>query len=162
MSEGVKSAWQMLRESSIACYVGLALPRFLVRLPYGLKTKSIDSFAFEEMPDEPCHECYLWGNAAFIKVELLARNFKNRGWSMQPGEEYQTDSLPLHYYQQDGETLCKPVAEILLTEKGGEIISQQGLMPLWSVNNSDAIRSSDFRSVAENGQTIVGRWAARD
>ncbi len=160
ISEGVSSAWKMLRQSSVAAYIGLALPRFLLRLPYGRKTRPIDSFSFEEMPDEPCHACYLWGNAAFIKVELLARNFKKRGWQMRPGEEYQTDGLPVHYYKEDGETVGKPVAEILLTEKGGEIISQQGLMPLWSVKNSDAIRSSDFRSVDENGQTIIGRWVS--
>ncbi len=160
ISEGVKSAWQMLRQSSVAAYIGLALPRFLLRLPYGKQTRPIDSFTFEEMPDKHCHACYLWGNAAFIKVELLARNFKKRGWQMQPGEEYQTDSLPVHCYKEDGETMSKPVAEILLTEKGGEIISQQGLMPLWSVKNSDAIRSSDFRSVDENGQTIIGRWVS--
>ncbi len=158
ISDGVSNAWQMLRQSPVAAHIGLALPRFLLRLPYGKKTKPIDSFSFEEMPEEHCHACYLWGNAAFLKVELLARNFKNRGWQMQPGEEYQTGSLPVHYYQDEGETVGKPVAEILLTEKGGEIISQRGLMALWSVKNMDAIRSSDFRSVAENGQTIVGRW----
>jgi type VI secretion system protein ImpC len=160
VSEGVASAWQMLRQSPIAAYIGLALPRFMLRLPYGRKTRPIDSFAFEEMPDEPCHASYLWGNAAFIKVELLARNFKKCGWQMQPGEVYQTEGLPVHYYTEDGETVSKPVAEILLTEKGGELLSQQGLMPLWSVKNSDAIRSSDFRSVAENGQTIIGRWVS--
>jgi type VI secretion system protein ImpC len=160
ISDGVSNAWQMLRQSPVAAHIGLALPRFLLRLPYGKKTKPIDSFSFEEMPEEHCHACYLWGNAAFLKVELLARNFKTHGWAMQPGEEYQTDSLPVHYYQDEGETVGKPVAEILLTEKGGEIISQQGLMALWSVKNMDAIRSSDFRSVAENGQTIVGRWGS--
>jgi type VI secretion system protein ImpC len=160
LSDGMKNAWQMLRQSPVAAYIGLALPRFLLRLPYGKKTKPIDSFAFEEMSDEPCHASYLWGNAAFIKVELLARSFKKHGWQMQPGEEFQTDNLPVHYYEEDGETISKPVAEILLTQKGGEIISQQGMMPLWSVKNRDCIRSSDFRSVAENGQTIVGRWVS--
>lgn len=160
LSEGVSSAWQMLRQSSVAAYIGLALPRFLLRLPYGKKSNPVESFAFEEMPDKHCHACYLWGNAAFIKVELLARNFKKHGWHMRPGEEYQTDSLPVHFYQQDGETVSKPIAEIFLTEKGGQIISRQGLMPLWSVKNMDAIRSTDYRSVAENGQTIIGRWAS--
>jgi len=158
ISEGVNSAWHMLRQSPVAAYIGLALPRFLLRLPYGKNSKPVESFAFEEMPDKHCHSCYLWGNAAFVKVELLARNFKNRGWNMRPGEEYQTEKLPVHYYQEDGETVGKPVAEILLTEKGGEVMRQQGLTPLWSVKNMDAIRSNDYRSVAENGHTIVGRW----
>lgn len=157
-SDGFTRTWQMLRQSSVAAYISLALPRFLLRLPYGKKSKPIDAFTFEEMPDEPCHTCYLWGNAAFVKVELLARNFKNRGWDMQPGEEYQTENLPVHYYQEEGETVGKPVAEILLTEKCAELIRQQGLTPLLSVKNMDAVRSADYRSVAENAQTIAGRW----
>lgn len=157
-SDGFNRAWQMLRQSSVSAYLGLALPRFLLRLPYGKRNGSVDSFNFEEMPDEHCHACYLWGNAAFVKVELLARNFKKRGWAMQPGEEYQTENLPVHYYQEDGETVGKPVAEILLTEKCAEMMRQRGLTPLLSVKNMDAVRSADYRSVAENAQTIIGRW----
>lgn len=158
VSEGVNKAWQMLRQSPMASYLGLALPRFLLRLPYGKKSKPIDSFAFEEMPDEHCHECYLWGNAAFIKAELLMRNFKSNGWDILPGQVNQTDGLPVHTYEEEGETVNKPVAEILLTERGGEIISNHGFMSLWSVRNTDAIRSADFRSVNENGHEIIGRW----
>ena len=157
-SEGFKRAWQMLRQSSVAAYIGLALPRFLLRLPYGRKSKPVESFAFEEMPEAPCHASYLWGNAAFVKVELLARNFIERGWAMKPGEEYQTEGLPVHYYREEGETVGKPVAEILLTEKCAEAMRRQGLTPLLSVKNMDAVRSADYRSVAENPQTIVGRW----
>ena len=156
---GALSAWEMLRNSSDAKYIGLALPRFLLRLPYGDKSKPVDSFEFEEMPEDHCHNCYLWGNAAFIKVELLARNFRKQGWSMKPGEVYQTDNLPLHYYKEDGETVTKAVAEIYLTERGGEMLSANGLMPVWSVKNMDSLRSSDFRSLHASGQLLKGRWA---
>lgn len=158
LSEGVNKAWEMLRQSPAASYVSLALPRFLLRLPYGKKSKPIDTFDFEEMTDENNHHDYLWGNAAFIKVECLAQNFKNNGWNMQPSEVFQTENLPVHYFKHDGETLSKPIAEIMLTEKGGEIISSKGLVSLWSVRNADCIRSSDYRSLNENNQTIVGRW----
>jgi len=158
MKSGVQSAWQMLRESPVAHYLGLALPGFLLRLPYGKKSRPIESFSFEEMPDEHCHDCYLWGNAAFLKVECLARNFNHNGWLLQPETVYQTENLPVHYYKDAGETQAKPVAEILLTEKGGEIFSQQGLIPVWSVRDADIIRSSDYRSLAIDGKTLRGRW----
>ncbi len=157
-SDGFKRAWQMLRQSPVAAYVSLALPRFLLRLPYGKKSSPIESFRFEEMPDEPCHACYLWGNAAFVKVELLARNFIKRGWNMKPGEEHQTGDLPVHYYSDEGETVSKPVAEILLTEKCAEMMRQKGTTPLLSVRDMDAVRSTDYRSVAEDARTIAGRW----
>lgn len=158
ISEGTHKAWQMLRQSSVASYIGLALPRFLLRLPYGKKSKPIDAFTFEEQTDENSHDSYLWGNAAFIKTECLARNFYNNSWNMQLGDVFQTDNLPVHYFQEDGETVNKPVAEIMLTEKGGEILNNNGLISLWSVRNMDCIRSTDYRSINENTLNISGRW----
>src|SRR6056297_1666785 len=42
------AAWRSLRESEDSKYIGLAMPRFLARLPYGAKTDPVDEFAFEE------------------------------------------------------------------------------------------------------------------
>ena len=52
------AAWQALRRSAEAEWVGLALPRFLLRLPYGPDTDSTEAFGFEEMPGTPVHEDY--------------------------------------------------------------------------------------------------------
>src|ERR1700722_1885324 len=40
--------WRSLRASENSRYVGLAMPRFLARLPYDPKKKPIEDFAFEE------------------------------------------------------------------------------------------------------------------
>lgn len=144
----VATAWSLLRHSDEADYLAMVVPGFLLRAPYGKKSKPIESFAFEEMPELPCHSCYLWGNGAFIKAEQMARAFIKDAWDMNPAEAYQVDRLPVHYYQEDGELLAKPCAEIQLTEQGGRRMVQQGLIPLWSVRSSDAIRSSDFNSLA--------------
>ena len=42
------AGWRSLRESDDARYIGLALPRFLGRTPYGAKTNPVDAFDFEE------------------------------------------------------------------------------------------------------------------
>ncbi len=56
-------AWSGLRHSPEARWIGLALPRFLLRLPYGKDTVSIESFPFEEMPKSDhgayFHQSYL-------------------------------------------------------------------------------------------------------
>lgn len=140
-------AWKMLRESNEAEHLALVLPGFLLRTPYGKKSKPIESFKFEEMPEQHCHTCYLWGNGAFIKALQMASAFIKKGWQMTPQEEYQIDDMPLHHYLDDGEMVTKPIAEILLTERGGRRILEQGLIPLWSVKNSDSIRSSDFNTL---------------
>jgi hypothetical protein len=53
--------WQAFRESEDARYVGLTLPRFLLRLPYGQNTVPVKSFVFEEDVVGK-HDSYLWGN----------------------------------------------------------------------------------------------------
>lgn len=161
-AEAIQKAWSLLRESPVAHYIGLALPRFILRQPYGRKGSQVDSFEFEEIDiNEPVsarHNSYLWGNAAILKTELLARGFLNKAWGMQPGEEFQVEKLSLHYYEDDGEIVNKPVAEIYLTEKGAEKITAQGMMPVFSVRNMDVIRSSDFRSLSIDGDKLRGRW----
>jgi type VI secretion system protein ImpC len=144
----VSEAWSMLRQSPVAGSLSLALPRFLLRPPYGAGSQRIKSFAFEEMPDGPVHEHYLWGNAAFLKAEQLARTFSDQGRDMRPGEAALTEDLPLHHYQERGETVLKPCAEIPLTETGARMMIEQGLIPLWSVKNADRIHSDDFHSIA--------------
>jgi type VI secretion system protein ImpC len=57
--------WQAFRESEDARYVGLTLPRFLLRLPYGQNTVPTKAFNFEEDVVGK-HDSYLWGNSASI------------------------------------------------------------------------------------------------
>ena len=162
LKPGVEQAWQILRENPVAQYVGLALPRFLLRLPYGKKSRPIDSFSFEELTSDvrANHEGFLWGNAAFIKAEQLARAFSEKHWQMNPGEAAQTNNLPMYYYDDEGESELMPCAEIYLTEKGGRKISEAGLISLWSVKNRDTLVSSDFNSLAADRTMLQGRWVA--
>jgi type VI secretion system protein ImpC len=70
--DGIDKAWSDLRHSADAPWIGLALPRFLLRLPYGKDTEAIESFPFEEMPKSE-HGSYLWGNPAFFCAFLLGQ-----------------------------------------------------------------------------------------
>jgi len=156
-ADGV-SAWTGLRRLPEAGAIGLALPRFLLRLPYGRKTDPIESFDFEEMPDLPAHENYLWGNPAFVCALLLAQSFSEYGWDLHPGVIAELDGLPLHVYEQDGEAVLKPCAEALLTENAAEHILERGLMPLVSLKGQDRVRLMRFQSIAEPLRALAGRW----
>ena len=59
------AAWRSLRESEDARYLGLAMPRFLSRLPYGVKTNPVEAFNFEEETGGGDHSKYTWCNAAY-------------------------------------------------------------------------------------------------
>lgn len=145
----VEEAWVMLRKSPVAKNISLALPRFILREPYGSKAAPVKLFSFEEMSQPPRHEDYLWGNPAFLKAEQIARSFLKTGWEMQYANVMNTEDLPVHYYQDAGRTVVKPCAEIPLTDTGASQMIAQGLIPLWSVKDADRIHSGDFHSIAE-------------
>jgi type VI secretion system protein ImpC len=154
-----REAWDALRELPEATSLGLALPRFLLRLPYGKETEPIEGFPFEEVRENPEHARYLWGNPAFACVYLLAEAFGQHGWNMRPGVVRDIQSLPLHTYQTDGQSLVKPCAETLLSEKAAERLLDQGLMPLVSFHGRDAVRLARFQSVANPLKPLAGRWS---
>jgi type VI secretion system protein ImpC len=111
-----REAWRQLRGNPDARWIGLALPRFLLRLPYGRGTSPCESFDFEEMPQPPVHESYLWGSPAVACACLLGQAFNVRGWQLHPGLRNQIDGLPVHTYRAAGESRTTPPAETWITD----------------------------------------------
>jgi len=140
-SKDAERSWEALSASPEAAAIGLALPRFLLRLPYGAKTSTIDSFQFEEMPGAPAHTDYLWSNPSLACAYLLGQGSS--------GGQTPTliTGLPVHIYQSEGEPVAKPCAEVLLSEKDAEWVMEQGFMPLVAIKNQDAIRMLRFQSI---------------
>ena len=68
--------WRSLRDSENARYIGLAMPRFLSRLPYGAKTNPVDDFAFEEDTEGADDSKYVWSNSAYAMATNITRAFK--------------------------------------------------------------------------------------
>lgn len=151
-------SWAAVRRLPQAGWLGLALPRFLMRLPYGKQTAPAEMFAFEEFSAAPNHEDYLWANPALACAYLLAEAFAESGWDMRPGEINEISGLPAHVYRADGESHLKPCAEALLSEDAAEAILDRGLMPLVSVKGADAIRLVRFQSIAIPAAALAGRW----
>jgi type VI secretion system protein ImpC len=151
-------AWEELRRIPEASYLALALPRFLLRLPYGRETEPIERFDLEEMTDAFNHEHYLWGNPALASACLLAHGFSLHGWDLRPGVVKDIQGLPMHVYRVQDEPRTKPCAEVLLTERAAEIILDQGLIPLLSFRDQDTVRLARFQSLAKPLTQLAGRW----
>jgi type VI secretion system protein ImpC len=147
-------AWNDLRHSPDAPWIGMALPRFLLRLPYGKDTHSIESFPFEEMPESE-HGAYLWGNPAFLCAYLLGKSYLKQGWEMTRLER-RMDGLPIHVYREDGEAVAKPCAEILMTEKEAETLLEAGFMPVASIKEQPAVLVVRFQSIADPLVPLAG------
>jgi type VI secretion system ImpC/EvpB family protein/type VI secretion system ImpB/VipA family protein len=142
-----REGWQALCALPEVSHLGLALPRFLLRLPYGKQSEAIESFGFEEMPGESPHEAYLWGSPAVLCGYLLASAFQADGWDMQPGGAGEVPDLPVHTFQEDGETKVKPCAEAWVTERASQIILNKGLIAVLSIKGRDAVRVVNLQSV---------------
>jgi type VI secretion system protein ImpC len=157
--EGEQEALAALRRLPEASYLGLALPRFLLRLPYGKESAPTDQFQFEEMPEDSSHEEYLWGHPAVLCVYLMAQAFLDRGWSFRPGMLEEVDGLPVHVFRVAGESQLKPCAEVALGERAIEQILRLGLMPLQSLSGRDAVRVPRFQALADPATPLAGRWS---
>jgi type VI secretion system protein ImpC len=152
--DGIDKAWSELRHSADAPWIGLALPRFLLRLPYGKETEAIESFPFEEMPKSE-HGSYLWGNPAFLCGYLLGKAYIRHGWELSRVER-RVDGLPMHVYREDGEPVAKPCAEVLMTEKDAENLMEAGFMPVASLKEQPAAMVVRFQSIAEPLAPLAG------
>jgi type VI secretion system protein ImpC len=156
----VPNPWKQVRLRPESGSVALALPRFLLRLPYGRETSPLESFEFEEFSGLPLHNGYLWGNPAFAVGMLLGQSFNEAGWGLRLGSLSQVENLPLHTYRADGGSHLKPCAEVLLTEEAVERILDCGLIPLVSYKGRDSVRVGRFQSIAEPQRPLAGRWQA--
>jgi type VI secretion system ImpC/EvpB family protein len=144
----VAKAWQALRTRPEADKLGLALPGFLLRQPYGRQGEPIESFPFEELPGSGAHAAYLWGNPAVACGQLVAEAFLADGWEMQLSGYGELGDLPVHRFTSDEGKQVKPCAEAWLSERAGEAIIERGLIPLLSVKGRDAVLVPKLQSIA--------------
>lgn len=135
------AAWRSLRESDDARYIGLTMPRFLARLPYGAKTNPVDEFDFEEDTDGADHNKYSWANSAYAMATNINRSFKLYGWcSRIRGIESggAVEGLPTHTFPtDDGGVDMKCPTEIAISDRREAELAKNGFMPLIHKKNSD-------------------------
>jgi len=135
------AAWRSLRESEDSRYVGLAMPRFLARLPYGAKSNPVDQFDFEEDTAGADHRRYTWANSAYAMAVNINRSFKYYGWctSIRGVESGGVvESLPVHTFPtDDGGVDMKCPTEIAISDRREAELAKNGFMPLVHRKNSD-------------------------
>jgi type VI secretion system protein ImpC len=151
-------AWEELRHLPASAFVGLVLPRFLLRLPYGASTEPIESFCFEEVDDSFAHGDYLWGNPALVAVLLLAQARCEHGQEFRPGLIRDLDGLPLHIVRKTGSAEITPCAEVVLSERAAEEIMAHGLMPLLTLKDRDTVRLVRFQAISDPPVSLAGPW----
>lgn len=134
------AAWRSFRDSDDARYVGLTMPRFLSRAPYGANTNPVEEFDFEEETSgDPKN--YTWSNAAYAMAVNINRSFKTYGWCSQiRGIESggAIEGLPVHAFPSDdgGVDMTCPT-EIAISDRREAELAKNGFMPLIHKKNTD-------------------------
>ncbi len=135
------AAWRSLRDSEDSRYLGLAMPRFLARLPYGAKTDPVEAFDFEEDTAGADSAKYTWANSAYAMAVNINRSFKLYGWcSRIRGVESGgvVEGLPVHAFPtDDGGVDMKCPTEIAITDRREAELAKNGFMPLLHKKNED-------------------------
>jgi type VI secretion system ImpC/EvpB family protein len=130
--------WRAFRETEDARFVGLTLPRVLLRLPYRDDGSRADGFRFREDVEGPDRSRYLWGNAAFAFGAVLVRAFGESRWLADVRGAPQdrvggglVTGLPVHSFATERAGVApKCSTEVMLTDAREKELGELGLIPL--------------------------------
>jgi len=130
--------WNALRQDEDSRFLGVLLPRILMRGPYEDDGSRIDRFIFSEDVQDPDGSGYLWGHPGYAYAAVAMRSFAMSGWladirglrqdeeggglvSELPSLSFPTDSLGV---------IPRPVTEVAVTDALERQLSEIGLLPL--------------------------------
>lgn len=132
MSSPQFAAWRGFRQNEDSKYVGLTLPRFLLRAPYDPEDNPISNFVYKENVSKS-HEDYLWGNTVYAFASKLTDSFANYRWCTNiigPKSGGEVRDLPVHTFESMGDIEMKIPTEVLVSDRREYELSEQGFIPL--------------------------------
>ncbi len=138
--EGPRFAkWRGLRESEDARYLGLTMPRFLLRQPYDPLENPTRSFVYRETIAGD-HDNYLWGNTSYLLASRITESFAKYRWCpniIGPQSGGAVDDLPVHLYESLGQLQAKIPTEVLVSDRKEFELAEEGFIPLTMRKDSD-------------------------
>jgi len=147
--------WNSFRASDDARYIGLAMPRFLLRAPYTVENQDVKDFVFEEDVRTQDHARYMWGNASFALAGRMTESFAKYGWYnaiVGPTSGGTVPDLPLHQYEATGQYHTKIPTETLISEDMDVDLCNFGFIPLVMRKGSDNAAFFDAPSAKRVGK----------
>ncbi|MGN6086176.1 type VI secretion system contractile sheath large subunit [Trinickia sp.] len=135
------ATWRSFRASEDSRYVSLVLPSYAARLPYGAKTKPVETFNFEEDVDGTDHSKYLWANSAYQMGLRITDAFAKYSWStairgVEGGGK--VDGIAAHAYKtSEGDIVLKCPTEVTITDRREKELSDLGFIALVNSKGSN-------------------------
>jgi type VI secretion system protein ImpC len=154
----IVESWTTLRSMPHARYLGLTVPRFMLRWPYGQKTEPVESFRFEEFTPQSGLKAMLWANGSMLAGLLLGKTFSEQGIKgMRLGSIMTLGDVPFYYYTDaEGDQVALPNTERLVTESTAAYLMSQNFMPVLCIRGRPEVRLGSFQSLA--GTDLAGPW----
>jgi len=131
--------WQSFRQSEDARNVGLTMPRFLLRLPYGPDTEPTKTFNYKEDVTSG-NDDFCWGNTAFALASRLTDSFAKYRWCANiigPQAGGAVEDLPLYQFEAMGAIQTKIPTEVLISERREYELAEEGFIALTMRKGSD-------------------------
>lgn len=128
------SSWNALRDTPEAAYLGLTLPRYVLRLPYDpVLNPAKGGFNFKESVRGDVDGEYLWGNSAILFAKNMIKSFETSGWCQYlrgPKGGGLVTGLPVHTFNLRGEDEIKIPVEMVIPDYRELEFANSGFMPL--------------------------------
>ena len=130
--------WRAFRETEDSRFIGLVLPRILMRLPYEDGGGRVDGFRFREETTGPDHRHYLWGSAAYAFGAVAIRSFAQSGWLAGIGGVRRdvvggglVSDLPVHCFSTDPHGIApKCSTDVIINDYQEQELGELGFIPL--------------------------------
>jgi len=131
-------AWRAFREQDNSRYIGLALPRFLGRLPYSPENEATENFVYQEGVYKEGKDHSLWVNAAFALTANMIKSYEKWGWTVKiVGEEYGRVTIPSPIIVEKGKKKQKVPVEASVGMRKDTELCDMGFVPLAHWENTD-------------------------
>jgi type VI secretion system protein ImpD len=137
--------WNALRRAEESRFVGLTLPRMLMRAPWGDDPYRADGFRYREEIGDSRGGDHLWGSAVFAFGAVLLRAFCECGWlagirGVDRGV-FSGGLVPHHpvdYFETDAPGLVpKGSVEVIVTDAREKELGDHGFIPLCQTHSSE-------------------------
>ncbi|SEL89272.1 type VI secretion system protein ImpC [Stigmatella aurantiaca] len=126
------SKWMELRDKEEAAYIGLTLPRYVVRLPWDPDINPCDVLNFKEDAEGDSKK-YLWGNTAYLLGRNLVKAFEQSGWCQSirgPKGGGLVTGLPVDTFTLRGQKMIQAPVEIAIPDYREYEFARNGFIPL--------------------------------
>lgn len=148
--------WRALRKSEDARFIGIAMPRILMREPYDLKDTA--GFCFQEDVAADDVSKYLWGNAAYAWAGVAIRSFARTGWLADiRGTERNRDggglvvNLPSFSFGTDRSGVgLRTSTDLIITDQQEATLAKLGFLPLCQCHDTEYAAYYSSQSIQQS------------